>query len=99
LLPCAAKCTIVWVLSKKYAAAFGSGILFTQPHSKYNLAVPVANFLLSNFSTPAAMSNQLHRIKKKPSQSQEQEASGKRVLSYIVAFVLILILLIYLVAR
>jgi|GEM_PF-2261524 hypothetical protein len=45
------------------------------------------------------MSNQLHRIRKKTAHSQEQEASGKRVLSYIVAVVLLLILLVYLIAR
>lgn len=45
------------------------------------------------------MSNKLHRIRKKTGQSQVQEDSGKRVLSYIVAIVLILILLLYLITR
>jgi len=45
------------------------------------------------------MSNQLHRIRRKPAQAQEQEDSGKRVLAYIVSFVLILILIIYILAR
>ncbi|MEY4134811.1 MAG: hypothetical protein ACOYOO_07030 [Saprospiraceae bacterium] len=45
------------------------------------------------------MSNKLHRVQKKSSQSQVQEDSGKRVLSYIVAIVLVLILLMYLIAR